>query len=304
MVPGRAQAAPTSPATTARDMRHVRGLKANFGSVRLVLLTRCTRRLSWRAGLTETLSQPQRSKRVREDRRFDKTQLKSTGHGRTVNRDYAAHFFRWGWVSRQIKQGESILDVGCGQEQPLLYVLASRKQTVPDVYVGVDLNRIMKKSACKWADIYDEFDFVNNGASLIDSDKGYTPFDKAVCFEVIEHMDESDGDRLLKNLHYCLRPGGTLFLSTPVFDGYRAANHIREYTIPELQAKITQAGFNVRRRIGTFASKPEIRPVLLDHQRKVYEELEEWFGGDVLSTIFASLHPDQSRNNLWVCEKV
>jgi 2-polyprenyl-3-methyl-5-hydroxy-6-metoxy-1,4-benzoquinol methylase len=248
-------------------------------------------------------TQPQRSKRVRETRRFDKTQLKAAGHGRTVNRDYAAHFFRWGWAARQIKQGESILDVGCGQDQPLLYVLASRKQTVPDVYVGVDLNRLVKKSACRWADIYDEFDFVNNGRWLLDNPNGYTPFDKAVCFEVIEHMDVEDGRKLLGQLHYCLRPQGLMYLSTPVFDGYRAANHIHEYTIPELQSLIEESGFTVKRRIGTFASKPEIRPSLDEHERSVYERLEEWFGGDVLSTIFASLHPDQSRNNLWVCER-
>jgi hypothetical protein len=94
-----------------------------------------------------------------------------------------------------------------------------------------------------------------------------------------------------------------MYLSTPVFDGYRAANHIHEYTIPELQSLIEESGFTVKRRIGTFASKPEIRPSLDEHERSVYERLEEWFGGDVLSTIFASLHPDQSRNNLWVCER-
>lgn len=244
--------------------------------------------------------QPQRSKRQREERRFDKTQLKAAGHGRTVNRDYAAHFFRWGWVSRQVKQGESILDVGCGQDQPLLYVLAARKQTVPEVYVGVDLNRITKKSQCQWADIFDEFDFVSNGKQL---EERYTPFDKAVCLEVIEHMAPADGDRLLENFHYLLRPGGVLYLSTPVFDGYRAANHIHEYTIPELQAKVEKAGFKVVKRVGTFASKPDIRPVLKPEERDVYERLEQWFGGDVMATIFASLYPDQSRNNLWVLQK-
>ena len=247
--------------------------------------------------------QPQRSRRIREERRFDRTQLKVAGHGRTVSRDYAAHFFRWGWVSRQIKQGESILDVGCGQDQSLLYVLAARIQTVPDVYVGVDLNRIDKKSSCRWADIYDEFDFVTNGKWLVDNEKGYTPFDKAVCLETIEHMAPEDGAKLLENLYYCLRPNGVLYLSTPVFDGYRAANHLHEYTVAELSAALENSGFYISRRIGTFASKPEIRPVLNEHERHVYERLEEWFGGDVLSTIFASLHPDQSRNNLWVCER-
>ncbi len=248
--------------------------------------------------------QPTRSKRVREDRRFDQTQLRASGHGRTVNRDYAAHFFRWGWVSRQVAQGESILDVGCGQDLPLLYILGNRIQTVPDVYVGVDLNTIPKKSGVKWADIYDNFDFVTNGKTL---EAKYTPFDKAVCFEVIEHMAPEDGARLLENFFFLLRPGGLLYLSTPVFDGKAAANHIHEYTIPELKEAIEKAGFHIDRRIGTFASKPAIKRAMAEAGDTAgiakYDQLEEWFGGDVMSTFMAAPYPDASRNNLWVARK-
>lgn len=245
--------------------------------------------------------QPTRSKRVTKDRRFDKTQLRASSHGRTVHRDYAAHFFRWGWVARQIKQGESVLDIGCGQDQPLLYILGSRKQTVPDVYVGVDLNNIPNKSHVNWADVIDGFDFVTNGESFMMAN--YTPFDKAVCFEVIEHMCPGDGARLLQQIFACLRPGGILYLSTPVFDGLAAANHVHEYTIPELAVAIGVAGFTLLKRIGTFASKPTIVRVLSEPERKMYDEMEEWFGGDVLSTIFAFKYPDASRNNVWVCQR-
>lgn len=217
-----------------------------------------------------------------------------------VSRDYASHFFRWGWVSRQMKQGNSILDIGCGQDLPLIYILGNRIQTVPDVYVGVDLNNIPKKSGARWADIIDNFDFVTNGLSL---EKKYTPFDKAVCYEVIEHMAEPDGDTLLSNIFQLLRPGGILYLSTPVFDGQAAANHIREYTILELKEKIEKAGFIIDRRIGTFASKPAIKPMLSPVQREMYDDMEEWFGGDVMSTIFAYKYPDQSRNNVWIARK-
>lgn len=222
-----------------------------------------------------------------------------------MNRDYAAHFFRWGWVSRQVKQGESILDVGCGQDLPLLYILGNRIQTVPDLYVGVDLNAIHSKSRIKWADIFDNFDYVTNGKKLFDD--RYTPFDKAVCFEVIEHMGVQDGLQLLENIFYSLKPGGLLFLSTPVFDGQAAANHIHEYTIPELNELVVRVGFGVNRRIGTFASKPAIKHAMFDAKDAeglmIYDRLEEWFGGDVMSTIMASLYPDASRNNLWILQK-
>jgi hypothetical protein len=36
---------------------------------------------------------------------------------------------------------------------------------------------------------------------------------------------------------------------------------------------------------------------------EIYKKLEEWFGGDVMSTIMSANYPDASRNNLWVCKK-
>jgi SAM-dependent methyltransferase len=261
--------------------------------------------------------QPTRSKRVREDRRFDRTQLRISGHGRTVHRDYWAHVLRWpfvvnqlnyteelalkyGWVHREIKQGMSILDIGCGQDQPLLYVLGARIQTVPEVYVGVDLNPIRNKSRVKWADIHDQFDFVNNWKRLDDL---YTPFDVCVCFEVIEHMSPEDGAKMLVGIRSLLKPGGLLYLSTPVFNGLAAANHIHEYRADELNNAIVAAGFDVKQRYGTFASKPDIKPKLSTAEVDVYNRLEKWFGGEILSCIFAPLYPDASRNILWVCQK-
>ena len=86
-----------------------------------------------------------------------------------------------------------------------------------------------------------------------------------------------------------------------------AANHIHEYTIPELKSAIEAAGFTIVDRFGTFASKPTIRWAMKGAKRedhlKVYDELERWFGGDVISTFMAPLYPDDSRNNLWVCQK-
>ena len=187
---------------------------------------------------------------------------------------------------------------------PLLYILGNRIQTVPDVYVGVDLNSIPKKSKVQWADIYDNFDFVTNGKKL---EEKYTPFDKAVCFEAIEHMGVEDGAKLLENIFFLLRPGGLLFLSTPVFDGQAAANHIHEYTIPELRTAIEGAGFKIVDRKGTFASKPAIRAAMQqagDHTAlDMYDRLEDWFGGEVMSTFVAPLYPDASRNNIWICER-
>lgn len=274
--------------------------------------------------MTEPVSkQPTRSKRVTAERRFDKTQLRISGHGRIVHRDYAAHvlrwrfvanqvsylndiFFKYGWTHRQLEAGLSILDIGCGQDQPLLYVIGARKDLVPECYLGIDLNRIMKKSHVRWAEIWDEFDFVNHHERVLAK---YTPFDVAVCFEVIEHMAPADGDKLLAGIFECLRPGGVAYISTPVFNGLAAANHIHEHTVSELQMAVERAGFKVEKRIGTFASKPDVKAACAANGEEgkrhwqTYQELEHWFGGDVMSTFLSALYPDSSRNNLWILVK-
>jgi hypothetical protein len=96
--------------------------------------------------------------------------------------------------------------------------------------------------------------------------------------------------------------GGVLLLSTPVYDGKaRARNHIHEYTIPELQELLEKAGFKVYQRYGTFMNKNDAKRVMTPAQKEVYMALSKFYSNDVLSTFLAPLHPDHSRNNVWVC---
>jgi len=211
---------------------------------------------------------------------------------------------KYGWVSKHLQQGLSILDVGCGQDQNLLHVLQARIQTIPSRYLGIDLNKIAKKPQIKWAKIWDEFNFVDRWKEVLQQNK---PFDVAVCFEVIEHMMPEDGTKLLTGIYNCLKPGGVCYLSTPVFNGFAAVNHCHEYTIMELQVKIKQVKFIIKQRIGTFASKPAIKKAMKEANDvsglNVYESLENWLGSEVLACFMAPLYPDASRNNCWLLQK-
>jgi len=148
----------------------------------------------------------------------------------------------------------------------------------------------------RWEELFDEF-----GAT----------FELGVSFEVIEHMTEDRGDEYLQATREMLIPGGSLFLSTPVFNGHAAANHIREYTIPELQEKLERNGFNVDKRIGTFASyhdakrgiKATYQPDAAAAIQGLYDELRGFYGDDVLAAFLSPVLPDYSRNNVWICHK-
>lgn len=222
-------------------------------------------------------------------------EIERAGKVTTYGQDIALKF---GWVQRHIPQGQKVLDIGCGQDQPLLYVLGARNY--PKIYVGVDLNRISKKSNVRWATIYDQFDFVNNSSIILEK---HGRFNVVTCFEVAEHMETPDLKVMLKSVRVMMEDDGTFFLSTPVFNGLAAANHIHEYRIDELQAVLEESGFEVKAKYGTFASKPDVLNAMNAEERKIYLKLEGWFGGEVMATILAPLYPDHSRNICWVLQK-
>lgn len=234
----------------------------------------------------------------REGRRFDTTALRSDKHGKRVHRDYAAHFFKWGFATRLITPDDRVLEAGCGVEMPLPNVMTLGGRYVPQEYIGVDLNKISKPFNSKWAKTIDEFNFVDRWREL-EQDH----FTLAVSIEVIEHMGADDGKEYLKGIYNCLAPGGRMLLSTPVFNGKAAVNHVHEYTIDELKGVIETAGFTVDNRYGTFASYPELKKVLPADRLELLNELREFYSDEVTACFLAPLYPDQSRNNFWICRK-
>lgn len=255
-------------------------------------------------------AQDQSSKRDKDQsRRFDGTQLKPSGFDR-VNRDYMAHCFRWGWVKRHLQPYDFVLDIGCGQELPLAAVISQGVgPPIPTLMVACDWNPIKNRPNRPWLKVLDNFDFTSRYQECCDliPDKTEFPgyerkFDRIVCFEVIEHMHTCDGRRLLEGAKQCLRKDGWFYLSTPVFNGKAAANHIHEYTIEELDGFIREAGFKVVERFGTFSSEKDIKPHLNPQQLADYERLKAFYDGDVVSCFYAPLFPDYSRNNCWLLQ--
>lgn len=235
----------------------------------------------------------------RDTRDYDTTQLHASGHGRSLHRDYSAHFFRWSFARRFITAKDDVLEVGCGQDRPLASILTGGAAAHVNTYVGVDLNAL-KSSNSQRLTFHGEFNFVERYRELIKNKK----FDVVIHFEVIEHMKVDLGAKMLKACFECLKPGGIMLMSTPCYDGVRhAANHIHEYTVPELQKAVEKAGFKVERRFGTFMDIKNIKKYGTNEQHGLMKCLGEYFDNDALSNIFGPLFPDHSRNNLWVCRR-
>jgi SAM-dependent methyltransferase len=229
--------------------------------------------------------------------RYDTTSLTATSHGSRVHRDYAAHFFRWGFAARLIRTGDEVLDVGCGEDYPFVKTLIGGFPTgLPARYVGVDLNALPRPPHRGWATFSGSFDFIERYREL-------GTFSVVLCLEVIEHVPRVAGDRLLAGLRACLAPGGRLLLSTPVFNGRAAKNHVHEYEIEELREAILAADLRVERRYGTFASYQAIKRVASPEELDTLDRLREFYSNEVTACFLAPLYPDASRNNLWVLRR-
>jgi 2-polyprenyl-3-methyl-5-hydroxy-6-metoxy-1,4-benzoquinol methylase len=247
----------------------------------------------------------------RDTRDYDTTQLHESSHGKTLHRDYSAHFWRWSFARRFITIKDNVLEVGCGEDKPLSKILTGGAAAHVNHYTGVDLNKL-KPSNSQRLEFLGEFNFVERYKELLK--KQPAGWDVLVNYEVIEHMKVEHGTKLLKAMFACTKPGGVLLLSTPVYDGKRhAANHIHEYTVPELQKAIEKSGYVVERRFGTFMDIKHIGkapssmypqgPEERDAINMVRNALAQYFDNDAISNIFGPLYPDHARNNLWVCRK-
>lgn len=248
--------------------------------------------------------------KVRDAREFDQTQLHQTQHGRSLHRDYSAHFWRWSFARRHITAKDNVLEIGCGQDRPLSKILTGGASPHVNHYVGVDLNKL-KPSDSQRLTFMSEFNFVNHWKQLKALPEAQpNGFDVIVHLEVIEHMHLKYGLPFLKACHALLKPGGVMLMSTPCYDGKRhAANHIHEYTVDELRGITHRAGFLVERRFGTFmdikhVGKPCEHSLAIQQSiAQVADQLSQYYDNDAISCIFAPLYPDHSRNNLWVCRK-
>ncbi len=244
------------------------------------------------------------------NRLLDKTHLSiDTAEERGfIHRDYIAHCFRWSHVVKVLMKSHAfraahIIDVGCGKDQPLPRLMYSNKMTGFD-WTGIDINRMDFHQSLVTAhrngkirvSLHDETD-----ASLLEPDDlAYGLGTHLVCFEVLEHMQPYIAHRMLQNWKRLLLPGATLFVSTPVYNGSAAANHINEMGRETLGAAFEYHGYTIKRCYGTFASQSELRPKLTAVEEAIFDQLSDYYDSNVLSCIMAPLYPGGSRNCLWV----
>ncbi len=219
-----------------------------------------------------------------------------------VHRDYLAHVLRWTHVIKCVDIGECVLDLGsadCGMGMALY-----TNKFKPSRYVAVDIRQgqldIGKEKLGK-ANFPTEFHCLN----LITEFDKIPKYDYSIItsFEMIEHIPQQCGEPLLKNIASIMGPNTTFFLSTPCFSGQAAANHVHEYEYQELKDIILRY-FKIEEHYGTFMRQAALKKVWSPEEMVLFDKLHEYYDSNLLSIIFAPLHPEVASNCIWRLKKL
>lgn len=221
------------------------------------------------------------------------------------HRDQFAHYLRWSYVLKSAKPGQKILDFGCGKGN--LLEVFYRNKYIPAKYLGLDIRKqSINKSNEKWKKL--DFASFQQEDLCGEIDIG-TDWDIVTSFEVIEHIGKHNADSFLTNLVKCCNENTVVLISIPCYDEKvgAAANHIIDGEVGEFKfnelKQILEKYFDIENVYGTFASQKDYKQYMNDWQKKMFNELKEYYDSNLVSVLMAPFFPERSRNCLWRLRK-
>jgi O-antigen biosynthesis protein len=162
------------------------------------------------------------------------------------------HRGRYLWAA-SLASGLDVLDAGCGTGYGSEILAAADARRV----VGVDIaQEAIDYAAAESSHATSEFSL----GSLHSLPFEDASFDLAVCFEVIEHVE--DQPLAIRELRRVLRPSGVLAISSPNRDVYPPGNphHIHEFVPRELEQALREQFADVR----LFRQSPWLTAAIFD----------------------------------------
>lgn len=162
------------------------------------------------------------------------------------------------FISAAISTGSRILDVGCGD--------GWLKGVLPGCHVfGVEADEELRQMAqLRDMTVFREIPYIVSKMERYDS---------VTCFDVLEHLP--DEDKALRNMKHILKPGGSIFVSVPLYPKIWSihdenAHHYKRYKKGEVIALLKKHNFIIIRK-RYFLSSPL---VLIYIARKLFPERE------------------------------
>jgi SAM-dependent methyltransferase len=168
---------------------------------------------------------------------------------------YHPHIARYERASERIPAGFRVLDAGTGTGYGAALLAGPGREVV-----AVDASQTAVDFASQRFGSEVSFQLGDVLALPFEDDS----FDAVTCFEVIEHVQRSDHQRLVLELARVLKPGGVLLLSTPharmerLHEKATGASHF-EYHVGPLQPRELRALLRKRfRQVTLYGQTPDL----------------------------------------------
>lgn len=154
---------------------------------------------------------------------------------------FLRHFFSYNYVASKLNSNCEVLDLGSGEGYGTYFLSKSVRNII-----GIDVDKkIVNHANDKYASDNCTFDIFNGSKTNFKNES----FDAIISFQVIEHV--INDQIFLNEIYRLLRPGGTLYLTTPnktmrLYPLQKPWNkfHLKEYYPFELK-QLLENKFNI-----------------------------------------------------------
>ncbi|HEY2590816.1 MAG TPA: class I SAM-dependent methyltransferase, partial [Steroidobacteraceae bacterium] len=189
------------------------------------------------------------------------------------------HRGRYLWAA-DLARGLDVIDAGCGTGYGSEIIAAAGARRV----VGVDISHEAIDYA-RSSSSHAAIEFHVGGLHELPFEDA--SFDLAVCFEVIEHVEEQA--RAISELRRVLKPAGVLAISSPNRDVYPPGNphHVHEFVPQELEQALTEQFANVR----LYRQSPWLTAAIFDDEQSSSLGIEHELSAKVMKV--ASVAPGE-----------
>ena len=222
-----------------------------------------------------------------------------------IHRDYIAHCARWSHILKVLiadkRRDIRVLDVGCGREVPLARTIYTNKVSGKIDYMGVDAGPVdTAMFTGKWQPVVIEnTDFLD-----VQDVFGYAPIQYITSFEVIEHVEPAHARAIMQRIYDLCSYETVVYISTPVWNGKAAANHVSEIGYDALGAMFEDIGFAIVDQFGTFASQTDYKRHLTPAETDIFDHARRYYDSNLISVLMAPLVPPRAcRNVMWMLAK-
>jgi SAM-dependent methyltransferase len=226
--------------------------------------------------------------------------------------NYIQHLY----IAQRLTPGTRLADVCCGRglQLPVLYRYAPHIAS----YTGLDIAAAnLDEARNRISDLDARYGGHAFELELIECDvaapwPARTAYDAAVYTSALEHLPREQGIASLHNTAAALKPGGTLYLSTPNTPGSPPRKlqhrvHVYEWHQDELSPVLEDAGLTVTEVIGLLPPESGLREALAgaygDGAAHWYERLREVVPAMFLDTVAAAAVPQAAAELLYVCTR-